>query len=146
MPDDPSNPGSITGLHAFVHDGSTMIDIGTLSGTLSRAFGINNGGIVVGQSSFAGGVDDWSDTHAFLYDGGLHDLNDLLDASGQGWTLWSAYGINDKGQISGTGWINGVQHAFLLTAVPEPQTYALMLLGLAMLAGLSRRRRHASRA
>ena len=43
MPDDPSNPGSITGLHAFVHDGSTMIDIGTLSGTLSRAFGINNG-------------------------------------------------------------------------------------------------------
>ena len=36
MPDDPSNPGSITGLHAFVHDGSTMIDIGTLSGTLVR--------------------------------------------------------------------------------------------------------------
>jgi probable HAF family extracellular repeat protein len=44
----------------------------------------------------------------------MTDLNSLIPA-GSGWVLTSARGINDAGQIVGTGTISGVQHAFLLT-------------------------------
>ena len=81
---------------------------------------------------------------AFLYDGGpsFIDLNTVLEpTSGAGWTLNVALDINNFGQIVGTGSFGGVDHAFLLTPVPEPSTWALMLGGLALLAGLARRRR-----
>ena len=48
--------------------------------------------------------------------------------------------INNLGQISGTGTINGATRAFLLTPVPEPETYAMMLAGLSVL-GFMRRRK-----
>ena len=53
----------------------------------------------------------------------MEDLNDLIPA-GSGWVLVEARGINYRGQIVGTGSINGHAHAFLLTpeitAVPAP--------------------------
>ena len=66
------------------------------------------------------------------------DLESLLDASGQGWTLHFAHDINDRGQIVATGIFNDVPQAVLLTPVPEPA--ALMLLPVAGLALLRRRR------
>jgi probable HAF family extracellular repeat protein len=45
---------------------------------------------------------------------GMQNLNDLIP-SGSGWVLDAAYGINDSGQIVGTGTLNGANHAFLLT-------------------------------
>jgi len=48
--------------------------------------------------------------------------------------------INILGQISGTGTINGTTRAFLLTPIPEPETYAMMLAGLSMLVFLRRRK------
>jgi hypothetical protein len=42
------------------------------------------------------------------------DLNDLIPG-GSGWDLNSAAAINDNGQITGCGLLNGQQHAFLLT-------------------------------
>jgi probable HAF family extracellular repeat protein len=59
-----------------------FLDLGTLGGTQSFAYAINNNGDVVGYSYTASG-----DTHAFSYSGGvLMDLNSLLPAS-SGWNV-----------------------------------------------------------
>jgi probable HAF family extracellular repeat protein len=50
----------------------------------------------------------WSET------AGMQDLNNLIPAN-SGWTLEFAFAINDSGQITGRGSINGQDHAFLLT-------------------------------
>jgi hypothetical protein len=44
----------------------------------------------------------------------LRDLNDMIPA-GSGWVLIEANSINDNCQITGTGLIGGVKHAYLLT-------------------------------
>ncbi len=119
-----------------------MTGLGTLGGTHSEAYGINDSGQVVGYSGMSGGA-----VHAFLYTGGgIIDLNDLLP-SGSGWTLVEARGISDSGQIVGHGLHNGETRAFLLTPqqanpIPEPSTLA-MLAGLvgAGVAGCVQRRR-----
>ena len=60
----------------------------------------------------------------------MHDLNDLISLASK-WTLGTATGVNDLGQIVGVGMISGVSHAFLLTPVPvpEPGTALLLCLG-----------------
>src|SRR6516162_6587597 len=59
-----------------------MTDLGTLGGSRSFAFGINDQGQVVGYSYLPDGT-----YHAFLWQGGvLTDLNSLL-SNGAGWTL-----------------------------------------------------------
>jgi probable HAF family extracellular repeat protein len=77
-------------------------------------YSINNSGQVVGTST--------NSDRAFLWtaEAGIWDLNDLLDASGSGWTLSVAFDINDHGQIVGSGIHNGVGHAFLLTPIDTP--------------------------
>ena len=44
----------------------------------------------------------------------MRDL-DLEVAPGSGWVLVSANGVNDAGQIVGSGTLNGAQRGFLLT-------------------------------
>ena len=44
----------------------------------------------------------------------MSDLNDLIP-SGSGWTLRVGVKINNRGQITGFGVVNGQTHAFLLT-------------------------------
>src|SRR5919202_1397013 len=54
----------------------TIVDLGTLGGATSDAYGLNDAGDVVGDSVTATG-----DTHAFLYTGGkLQDLGTLRGA------------------------------------------------------------------
>ncbi len=115
-----SNPAGSNLVHAFVYDGS-MHDLGTLGGSNSYAQGINNHGIVVGFSDTSTGAD-----HAFIYDAmhGMIDLNSLISPA-SGWVLSHANGINDAGQIVGDGIVDGQQHAFVLTVVPEPSGFAL---------------------
>lgn len=113
--------------HAFLYDG-TMHDLGTLGGNSSAAFALNAGGQVTGYSQMPGNKIE----HAFLWTsaGGIVDLNSLI-APEAGWDLRIARGINDAGQITGSGQINGEDHAYLLTpiAVPEPASFALLNLG-----------------
>src|SRR5258708_9539228 len=116
-----NNKGQITGVaytkngsaHAFIANGprATLRDLGTFAGTTSTVwgFGINDSGVVVGQSTFAGTY------HAFVYSGGkIKDLNKLIP-TGSGWVLISANGVNNAGQIVGEGTISGKMHGFLLT-------------------------------
>jgi probable HAF family extracellular repeat protein len=102
--------------HAFLWTRGTMKDLGALGDPAvdtSLGLGLNNLGQVVGQSAVAGG-----DTHAFVYGAqGMVDLNTVVDASGLGWTLQTAWAINDAGQIVGVGQLvpHGPAHGFLLT-------------------------------
>lgn len=78
------------------------------------AYGLNNVGQIVGKA--AAGVG------AFLYTEkeGMRRLNDLV--KDPTWVLQIARGINDAGQIVGTGLHNGVTRAFLLTPLfKEPE-------------------------
>ncbi|HEY6291286.1 MAG TPA: hypothetical protein VI455_06945 [Terriglobia bacterium] len=72
----------------------------------SSAFAINNLGQIVGWSGFLAFF--WSPTTGML------DLNRLIPLD-SGWSLTAAYGINDRGQITGQGTVNGESHGFLLT-------------------------------
>lgn len=102
-----------------------MIDLGTLGGGLSQAFGINGSGQIVGYSTTV------SDSgHAFLYENGvMTDLTDLI-VNISGWDLISAaYDINDLGQIVGYGMIGQEKHAFLLSPSSVPVPPAVVLLG-----------------
>jgi probable HAF family extracellular repeat protein len=93
--------------HAFLYTTQGgMKDLGTLPGaTYGGASGINDAGYVVGSS----------DSHGFLYtsQGKMIDLNGLLP-NGSGWLLEDPWDINDSGQITGTGSLNGQKHAFIL--------------------------------
>lgn len=119
--------GSFGGWQSALYENGTIIDLGNVV-----ANDINNSGQIVGGSS--------------IYSGGSWtDLNSLIDPS-LGWTIASAIGINDSGQIavyasSGTYG----NRALLLTPlpVPEAQTYAMMLAGLGLIGFTARRRKHA---
>ena len=73
------------------------------------------------------------------------DLNSLVVAGGEGFSLKIAAGINDLGQIVGTGTfdpdgpgpMSSAQRGFLLTPVPEPGMAGLM--GVAVLCRRARR-------
>ncbi|MGZ0077116.1 hypothetical protein [Methylomonas sp. YC3] len=117
--------------HAFITTlDDHMVDIG-LSGYSSEALGINNAGQAVGYfgDNFGGSK------RAFVtLNGVMTDLNTLI-AANIGWTLMTAYDVNNSGQIVGVGIAaNGVQRAFLLNpiaAVPIPA--AIWLFGSALL-------------
>ena len=90
----------------------SILDLGVLPGaSYSSAYGINNHGAVVGSSGY-------SADHAFVWTptGGMQDLNNLIPQN-TGWSLQDAFAINDKGQISGFGDLNGQERGFLLTPI-----------------------------
>ncbi len=100
---------------AFIYDGTTLDTLGALPGGLrSSGLDINEFDQVVGSSE--------TDTlnHAFTWDAaaGMVDLNSLI--SDPQWVLVSAVAINDRGDIVGTGQLNGVNHGFLLSGGELP--------------------------
>ena len=136
-----------TASHATLWDinNGSVTDLGTLGGTNSSALALSNFVQVVGWSELADGSQ-----HAMFWDGTtLIDLNSFLDPAlaSAGWVLKEAAGINDHGAIVGTAVNNllGITdgHAFLLSPVPEPETYAMLLAGLSLMGAMVRRRKMA---
>ena len=131
--------------HAFLWTPATpngaagaMTDLGDLPGgeDYSVASAVNNNGLVVGRSSAA------DDFRAFLWtaETGMVDLNAQTISGGEGWLLTSANGVNDAGQIIGSGTFGGEVRTYLLTPVPEPTCAGLAACACAA-AALRRRRR-----
>ena len=103
--------------HAFLHNGKSMIDLGSLGGSavgsvignrdsdVSVALGINKLDQVVGYSYLAGTPGMPLQQVAFLWSrdgcggGKMVNLNTLLNATGKSYLLISATAINDNGQI-----------------------------------------------
>ncbi len=127
--------------HAFTWANGTMKDLNTLGGQNSFAYGLNNLGQVVGSSETA----DGEALHAFIYSNGvMTDLNSLIAPDSE-YILRYASDINDRGQIAALGCnvlVTSCQ-GFLLTLnpVPEPETYAMLLAGVAVVGWTARRRR-----
>ena len=117
---------SSTRSHAFLYAEGQTKDIGTLGGNYSVAQAINNCNMVVGASYLS----DNTTYRAFISAAGAApvDLTTQLDASGNGWDLREARGINDLGQIVGWGYLNGQLHGWLLSPGPA-WTSALSVTG-----------------
>jgi probable HAF family extracellular repeat protein len=105
----------------FFWQAGTMTDLGTLDGGAGLeglANSINDHGFIVGYSDDAAGVQHatiWSPLPGGGYSAPVN--LDTLIPSGSGWTLTGAAGINELGEITGTGWLNGNKRAFRLTPV-----------------------------
>src|SRR5213076_2487032 len=88
----------------------TVTDIGTLGGTFTQAFRINEAGQVIGGSTTSSG-----DLHAFLWTQGtgMIDLGTLA-----GSTSSLAWGINNRGDVVGFSTVasGGPEHAVVWTA------------------------------
>ncbi|HAT33347.1 MAG TPA: hypothetical protein DCW29_21620 [Janthinobacterium sp.] len=147
-------------VHATQWQGGVMVDLDTQNSTQSFASGLNNMSQVVGN--FYGNFSGVLDFHAALWSGGtMFDLNSFLDAATvkAGWTLGDARGINDSGWVVGSAFNSYThdQHAFMLSTsggpvpvdpvppgpvlpVPEPESYAMLLAGLALTGCVARRR------
>ena len=124
----PNIPDTATA-HAVIFENGQSTDIHSTLPTASNssvATGVNNSGWVIGISGpslLAVAVQLISYLPAdsayrpFLFaNGRSYDLNSLA-VNGAAWSLCFAAGINDAGQIVGTGFLNGQQRAFLMTPI-----------------------------
>ena len=107
-----TTPNQTTGLPTadpFFWENNTMLDIGSLGGTLGSPSALNNKGHVVGVSNMAGDLT----SHPFLWSKktGLQDLGTL--GGNNGVTNW----INDNGDIAGKADLPG----------PAPQNHDAVL-------------------
>jgi len=111
-------------VHAFLHDGEKMLDLGSLGGGAfgndrSFALGVNASDQVVGYTYRP--INRMQQV-AFIYSQGqMVDLNQLIGSMAENYLLFSATAINDKGQIAAIAYVNsaGDYHAVLLTPIPD---------------------------
>lgn len=126
------NRYSVTGIYGFLLRGTEFVELGTLGGNC-QAFGINNSGLVVGQSN----------NQAFVWSNGV-----IEQLPGLGGHTSLASSVNSQGQIVGYAYDSN----FVATAVrwdpitqtapvPEASSVLLALSGFGAIGGILRRKR-----
>ncbi len=96
----------------------TETDLGDLGGGAATAYGISNGGVVVGVSATTSGSN-----HAFQWTAG----NGMVDLGTLGGTASAALAVNDVGQIAGVSTTaSGAQHAFLWSSAQGMQDLGVL--------------------
>jgi probable HAF family extracellular repeat protein len=89
--------------HAFLWSNGVMTDLGTLGGSVSMAYSINDSGVVVGEAATSSG-----EMHAFVWQNGvMKDLGVAGETS-------AARGINSKGDIVGVAYAKNVRGGAVL--------------------------------
>ncbi len=140
--------GETDAVEGFLLNGDTFIPLNFGNDTNTMAFGLNNENQVVGSY-----VDAQGNTDGFVYNWLTNTLTTINEPNADGTTAFGVEGtlvngINDKGQLVGfyanTDGPN--VNGFLANSVPEPSTWAMMLLGFAGLgfAGYRARRKGAA--
>jgi probable HAF family extracellular repeat protein len=119
--------------HGFLWDSlglGVFTTFDPVGSTFTAALGINDAGVIVGTFI------DSTGQHGFLRDN--LGVFTTLDPS-----VTAIYGINDASQLVGQfNDVIGGSHAFLATqAIPEPETYAMLLAGLGLTGFFARRRK-----
>jgi hypothetical protein len=89
---------------------------------------------------------DGGDTLSFDFAGALLPLFNSISVNGPEGKNGFLFATHAQGLVNGgSGWFNGqltpTSTPFDVTPVPEPETYALMLAGLAVVGGIARRRK-----
>ncbi|RSZ58474.1 PEP-CTERM sorting domain-containing protein [Massilia atriviolacea] len=121
---------------AFLYANGVMSDLGWSPQRASSAVDINESGQIIAYGVDAGGLQ-----RGFLYQNGqLLQLDTALDPL-DNWIVGTTYSINDRGQILADACRLGSCGTVLLSPVPEPETWAMMAAGLALLGVCARRRR-----
>lgn len=107
----------------------------------AEVLGLNDSGQAIGDSGdYPAAINDQGQIVGFMGDsipgdpglatlwdnGQLYDLNNFIPAN-SGWVLQQAYAINDLGQIAGIGTYDGNSVGFLLTPIPEPAEFFLVI-------------------
>lgn len=125
---------------AVLYRGNTITPLTLPGSLLGQANDINEDGLVVGSFFMREGPDT-----GFLYrDGQTYDLNDLLwGNAGELRHISGAVAINDAGQIlvhsrNNTPWQSF--RTLVLTPIPEPSAWAMLLAGLGVVGAAARRR------
>lgn len=96
----------------FYQPGGIVKKLGTLGGRYSEAYGLNDLGVVIGDSERK----KYGNSYPFIWDQqkGMRDLTTLISPSA-GWRkLRAVYDINNEGYILGQGVYYGVPQYFLL--------------------------------
>jgi uncharacterized membrane protein len=125
---------NLRGGRLFLYSESGSRDLGVVLDPANEAAAssINDSGVIVGSAETISGPLAW----IYTPETGFSDLDkDIVPNSG--WSLFGASGINNAGQIVGSGLLDGQQHGFLLTPVPEPKPIVLVLFALIAVAGVS---------
>jgi hypothetical protein len=139
------------------NDTGTRFDLASVGGCVSSdARGINGARNVVGFGSSSSSLGACGATNGatgltissvgayWQWNGSGYNnfaINDLV-VNLNGWDLFAPQAINDAGQIVGIGWdAQGNTRGFLLAAVPEPSSWAMLIAGFGLVGAMSRRRR-----
>lgn len=100
--------------YAFRYAAGEFESLGTIAGSESRASGINDHGVIVGESSVE---PDNSKIHGFLFfDNRMYDLNDLVESL-DNLFIRNAAAINNRGQIAAIGVRDDEHRALLLEPI-----------------------------